>query len=269
MLRQVAKGVLVHQSEFLQTNTVVVQGGSGVLLIDPGVQGHELACLAADLAEAGHTVAAGFSTHPHWDHLLWIDGFGDAPRYGTARCAATAHAKLPDAAARAGVARMIPEDAVDVPLDHIGVISGLPDGAEEIPWDGPRVRIIEHHAHAPGHAALLIEDRGVLVAGDLLSDVLVPMVDLMGEADPVGEYLTALALLEGVAGGVGVLIPGHGSVADGAGARARITQDRAYVLALRDDEDPADPRIGTSAKPGWEWVASLHEGQRKQFAARA
>src|SRR4051812_360575 len=197
MLRQVAEGVLVHQSEFMQSNAVVVQRGSGVLLIDPGVQGHELTCLANDLAEAGCTVAAGFSTHPHWDHLLWIDGFGDAPRYGTARCAATAHAKLPDAAARARVARMIPEDAAEVPLDHIGIISGLPDGAEEVPWDGPRVRIIEHDAHAPGHASLLIEDRGVLVAGDLLSDVLVPMFDMMVAASPVDDYLTALDLLEG------------------------------------------------------------------------
>jgi hypothetical protein len=27
-------------------------------------------------------------------------------------------------------------------------------------WDGAQVRIIEHQAHAPGHAALLIEERG-------------------------------------------------------------------------------------------------------------
>jgi hypothetical protein len=39
VLRQVADGVWVHQSEFMQTNAVVVQGGAGVLLIDPGVLG--------------------------------------------------------------------------------------------------------------------------------------------------------------------------------------------------------------------------------------
>ena len=37
MLTQVAEGVLVHESELLQNNTVVVQGRDGVLLIDPGV----------------------------------------------------------------------------------------------------------------------------------------------------------------------------------------------------------------------------------------
>jgi hypothetical protein len=35
VLRQVAEGVLVHQSEFCQSNAVVVHGRAGVLLIDP------------------------------------------------------------------------------------------------------------------------------------------------------------------------------------------------------------------------------------------
>ena len=64
MLRQVAEGVLAHQSELLQNNSVVVQGGPGVLLIDPGINGSEMACLANDLRELGQPVAAGFSTHP-------------------------------------------------------------------------------------------------------------------------------------------------------------------------------------------------------------
>ena len=52
MLRQVAEGVLVHESEFLQSNAIVVHGRAGVLLIDPGVQGHEMACLANDLSSS-------------------------------------------------------------------------------------------------------------------------------------------------------------------------------------------------------------------------
>src|SRR4051812_37622713 len=56
LLRQVAEGVLIHESEFCQSNAVVVQGRAGVLLIDAGVQGHEMACLAKDLSESGQTV---------------------------------------------------------------------------------------------------------------------------------------------------------------------------------------------------------------------
>jgi len=51
MLTQVADGVPIHQSEFCQSNAVVVQGRAGVLLIDPGVHGHEMAALANDLRE--------------------------------------------------------------------------------------------------------------------------------------------------------------------------------------------------------------------------
>ena len=50
MLRQVAEGVLIHESGFCQSNAVVVQGRAGVLLIDPGVHGCEMACLADDLS---------------------------------------------------------------------------------------------------------------------------------------------------------------------------------------------------------------------------
>ena len=84
MLRQVAEGVLVQQSEFCQSNAVVVQGRAGVLLIDPGVLGHEMAALANDLRELGQPVVAGFSTHPHWDHLLWHARLGEVPQIGRA-----------------------------------------------------------------------------------------------------------------------------------------------------------------------------------------
>jgi glyoxylase-like metal-dependent hydrolase (beta-lactamase superfamily II) len=156
----------------------------------------------------------------------------------------------------------IPEQ---VPLDLLGLITGLPAGTARIPWDGPGVRIIEHQAHASGHAALLIEERGVLVAGDLLSDVLIPMLDL-NAADPIEDYLAALRLLEGVAGDVDVFVPGHGSVGGADEVRARIDQDRAYLHALRDGRTLSDPRVGPSAKPGWEWVSDVHSGQAQRLA---
>ncbi len=270
MLRQVAEGVLIHQSELLQNNAVVVQGRAGVLLIDPGIQGSEMACLANDLSDLGQTVVAGFSTHPDWDHVLWHAKLGEAPRYGTARCAAYMRDLLSNADWKARVAEGLPpEIAEEIPLDLFGLITGLPAETAQIPWDGPQVRIIEHQAHAPGHAALFIEERGVLVAGDMLSDVLIPMLDLNGTADPIEDYLAALRLLEGVAGDVDVLVPGHGSVGGADQVRARIELDRAYVQALRDGDAPDDPRIGPSAKPGWEWVSDVHNGQAQQLARRS
>ena len=267
MLRQVAEGVLIHQSEFCQSNSVVVQGRAGVLLIDPGVLGNEMADLANDLRELGQPVVAGFSTHPHWDHLLWHARLGAAPRYGTAQCAATARDQLSDPHAKARIAEWIPPDIVaQVPLDLFGLVAGLPAETAQIPWDGPQVRIIEHGAHAPGHAALLIEERGVLVAGDMLSDVLIPMLDLNDTADPIEDYLAALRLLEDAAGNVDVLVPGHGSIGGAAQVHARIDQDRGYVHALRGAQVPSDPRIGPSAM--YDWLPGVHARQLQRLARR-
>ncbi|GLY99396.1 MBL fold metallo-hydrolase [Actinoplanes sp. NBRC 103695] len=271
MLKQVADGALVHQSEFILSNAVVVRGRDGVLLIDPGVRAQEMDCLANDLSEAGRTVVAGFSTHSHWDHLLWHARFGEAPRYGTAVCAAAVRDELADPGAKADItAHLEPTGIADqVPLDLYGLITALPAGAARVPWDGPDVRIVEHQAHVPGHAALFVEELGVLVAGDMLSDVLIPMLDLNGAADPVEEYLAALRLLEDVAGDVEVVVPGHGSVGGADEMLARIERDRAYVLALGAGEVPSDPRIGPSAPPGWEWVSDMHEGQVQRLAGRS
>ena len=232
MLKQVAEEVLVHESEFIQSNSIVVQGRAGVLLIDPGITSDEMADLANDLRELGRPVVAGFSTHPDWDHVLWHPHFGDAPRYGTAACAASIRAVLSNADWEDLIAEGLPpEYADDIPMELLGLLTGLPTGAREIPWNGPRVRILEHRAHAPGHAALLIEEHGVLVAGDMLSDILMPFLDLEA-ANPVEDYLAALRLFEGVADGVNVVIPGHGSVGRDDQVGARIQRDRAYVEAL-------------------------------------
>lgn len=264
MLRQVTEGVLTHESEFLQSNAVVVQGNAGALLIDPGITSDEMAALANDLHELGQPVVAGFSTHPHWDHLLWHAKFGEAPRYGTARCAADSKDLLSQADWKAQVAEMLPPDIGDqIPLDDLfGQITGLPVTTTQIPWDGPEVRIIEHQGHAAGHVALFIRERSVLVAGDLLSDILIPFLDLEA-ADPIEDYLTALHLLEGVAGDVKVFIPGHGSVGGADQVRARIEQDRAYVQALRDGGGSDDPRL--LAPLNKDWLPGVHEWQLQQI----
>jgi glyoxylase-like metal-dependent hydrolase (beta-lactamase superfamily II) len=266
MLTRVADGVSVHRSELLRNNAVVVQGSAGVLLVDPGLTNGELTCLANDLRELRQPVVAGFATHPDWDHVLWHPVLGEAPRYGTIRCAEVMRDLRSDPDWWARAARALPEEiADDVPLDLFGLITPLPAGASEIAWDGPRVRVVEHPAHAPGHAALVVEDRRVLVAGDMLSDLFVPMLDDVDDA--VENYAAGLEVLAGVAAGVEVVVPGHGSVGVGDQVRARIARDRAYLHALRDGRTPDDPRI-TSPEPGWEWVSDIHAGQVQSLAGR-
>jgi glyoxylase-like metal-dependent hydrolase (beta-lactamase superfamily II) len=270
MLRSVAEGVWTHQSALLENNAVVVQGESGALVVDPGLTASEMACLAGDLRGLGHGVVAGFATHPDWDHVLWHPELGDAPRYGTARCAAVmaAFRSDPDWKARAAEA-LPPEIAEEVPLDLFGRITALPVGAVQIPWEGPRVQVIELPAHAPGHAALFVEERGVLIAGDMLSDVLVPNLDVLNDTnDPIAEYLVGLQRLEDVAAEADVVVPGHGSAGGAEALRARIELDREYVLALAAGRVPGDLRVGATAKPGWEWTTDISAEQVQRLAER-
>ena len=267
MLRQVAEGVLIHESEFLQSNAVVVQGRAGVLLIDPGITATKwspsrttFASWASPLWQASRRIRIG---------ITCSGTPSSAKRPVTAPPAArpTIRAFLSNADWKDDIAEELPPE-IEVPLDLLGLITGLPAEATQIPWDGPEVRIIEHQAHAPGHAALLIEERGVLVAGDMLSDVLIPMLDL-NAADPIEDYLAALRLLEGVAGDVDVLVPGHGSVGGADQVQARIDQDRAYVHALRDgrcSQRPADRSIGQGRLGVG---GDVHEGQLQRLAQRS
>ena len=112
----------------------------------------------------GIPVVAGFSTHPHWDHLLWHARFGDVPRYATRR-------RPPGAAggARERAQAMAAESASGIPLELVALVTPLPADGGPVPGE-----IIEHQAHAVGHAAVLLADRRVLLAGDMLSDVLIP-----------------------------------------------------------------------------------------------
>ncbi len=89
MLTQLADGVWVRQSEWVWSNATAVRGERGLILGDPGIAGSDLNELADDLGRLGIPALAGFSTHPHGDHLLWHRRFGEVPRYATA---AGAHA---------------------------------------------------------------------------------------------------------------------------------------------------------------------------------
>jgi hydroxyacylglutathione hydrolase len=76
-LTEITPGVLVGTSSFAETTSTVVVGPAGAcLLIDPGVTIAELAQLVADLRELGLRPVAAWSTHPHWDHVLWHASLG-------------------------------------------------------------------------------------------------------------------------------------------------------------------------------------------------
>jgi glyoxylase-like metal-dependent hydrolase (beta-lactamase superfamily II) len=246
VLSQVADGVWVRQSEWVWSNAVVVRGEDGLVLVDPGIGGPDLEQLADDVDRLGVPVVAGFATHPHWDHLLWHSRFGDVPRYATAACARVA------GEARERARTMAAESAPGIPLELIGLLTPLPADGGPVPGE-----LVEHDAHAIGHAAVLLADRGVLLAGDMLSDVLIPLLDARRPGQ-VDAYEAALDRLGAAARHVSVVVPGHGAVAEGPEVAARFAADRAYLDALRRGADPVDARLDQ------DWLAGPHQSNLEQ-----
>jgi glyoxylase-like metal-dependent hydrolase (beta-lactamase superfamily II) len=253
-LTEIAPGLLVGTSSYALTTTTLVVGSSGTggcLLIDPAVTVAELTALAASLRARGLRAAAGWSTHPHWDHVLWSAEFGDAPRYAAPAAVTAAETD------RDGILAEVQADAPGHDLSLVGRLQAL--DASTIPWDGPEARLIVHDGHAPGHGAVFLADAGVLVAGDMCSDAEIPLLDILA-ADPLGDYRTGLERLAAVPG-VRQVVPGHGHVGDAAELRRRLALDSAYLDAIAGGDPSSDPRLEGCA----DWLRVTHEEQVRYF----
>jgi len=273
-LTEVTPGVLVATSRFMATNTVVVTHGADALVIDPGVHLDELEALAAELTARRIRAIGGFATHAHWDHVLWHRELGDVPRWAAARTVTEAiihHTELVEAA-----------EAVTA-LDDARLGATLLAVTETVPWSGPEAQLVTHDAHAPGHTALHLPDLGLLVAGDMGSDIEVPLLE-HGIPAPaaLAAYHEGLERLAAVAP-VDVVVTGHGHVCDGAMWRRRLDADRRYLDDLARGVERDDPRLiepwlvdadasmgDELTKPAWRrWTRSLASPTAEQTAAVA
>ena len=252
---EIAPGVFVATAEMYVTTTTIVAGADGgCLVIDPAVTVAELDALACWLSERGLRPVAGWSTHPHWDHVLWSSALGDTVRYATPRAAEVAARERP------GLISGVEEAAPGHDLTLFARLTPLAGDRPEIPWHGPRAVVLAHDAHAPGHGAVFLPDTGVLVAGDMVSDIEIPLLGIEpGEtgAVPAVRYRHGLDVLAGV-DGVRVVVPGHGHAGDAAEFRRRVAADVAYLDALRAGRDVSDDRL-TAAAP---WLLAEHDRQR-------
>ena len=197
----------VFTSRYLQTNAVVVELPGGRTLVDSPYFPDELATLPA--------VERLFATHAHFDHLLGRLAFPGAPLLASRDTAE----QLPGTAARelaAEDARMYVRRDRALDLGGVQAVDAL-DGAELIPT-------------APGHTgdgcAVWVEREGLLIAGDYLSDVEIPLLSWAGS---LPGYRDALDRLEPYVRRARLVVPGHGSPADAATALERLHAARRYL----------------------------------------
>jgi glyoxylase-like metal-dependent hydrolase (beta-lactamase superfamily II) len=233
-------GVLTAHSTHLEMNSVALPGARDTcVLVDPGVTWAEIVGLLAGLRHLGLELVAVVHTHAHWDHLLWPTGLApEIPRWASRACIETASRNARALRAQA---------AVDVGrLDAEGLLSEL-DRLVALPTNGavpqvPQLSVVEHHAHSRGHIAVLHEPSGTLCAGDMLSDVELPLPDGSEAGDEgsweLGGYLDGLDALQPFVRRASLVVPGHGNPGDD--APTRLANDRAYlddILHRRGSDD--------------------------------
>ena len=233
---EIAPGIHVMTSRRYATTSTVVIGGDESLVVDPCWDADELAGVAGFLGAAGVRCSAGLATHLHYDHVLWHGDLGDVPRWASAWAADEWTRN------RASLVKPLLGDIPDDLIALAGRVTALPRGV--MPWSQREIVLHEHDAHARGHLAVEIVDAGVLLAGDMLSDIELPYPD--PDEPNLVAYLEGLECLADAVRRTRVLVPGHGTPTTS--PLERLDADRRYldaVLAGRPVDDPrlADPEM--------------------------
>ena len=226
--------VLVASSRVWQTTCTIVRSGEECFVVDSPVLPDELDVLPAILEHAGFHFTGLLATHGDWDHLLGRLAFGAGAPLGVAETTAARLTAAPGAAARE-LRAFDDEHYVDrdAPLS-LGQLQVLPvPGQLEI-----GERELELHpagGHTADGMAIWIEWARVLVCGDYVSPVEVPMLSEGGSRD---GYIATLRRLEPLADAAAHVVPGHGKPLDGARAAAILREDLTYLAKLPEGELP-------------------------------
>jgi glyoxylase-like metal-dependent hydrolase (beta-lactamase superfamily II) len=275
--------VLVVTSAVLQVNCAIVRGGAEraaggedesaprvveageessdageTFVIDSPVLPEELDALPALLEQARFPTPSGLLvTHGDWDHLLGRLAFPGVA-LGCAESTAERLRASPGEAQRE--LRAFDEDlliARQRPL-ALGSLQALPVPGHCAVGN----RELELHSaegHTPDGMAVMVPWAGVLVAGDYLSTVELPM---LGDGGGVHAYIETLERLRRLVKRAESVVPGHGPILDRANALTVLDEDFAYLSSLLDSGE------GASLPPARSTMANrrLHAVNVKQCA---
>jgi len=232
--------LIVVVSGVWQTTCTLVRSGAEGFVIDSPVLPDELEALPALAEQAGFPVSGLLCTHADWDHLLGRLAFGDAS-LGVGVASAERLASEPGAAQRA--LREFDDEhyvARARPL-ALGGIQSLPvPGSLSLGEPGAAAEIELYGAggHTAAGTAFLLPWLEVLICGDYLSPVEIPVLSPGGSA---AAYLETLARLASLVDRTSTVIPGHGGPAGRHDASRILEQDAAYLEALVHDGDAPLP----------------------------
>jgi glyoxylase-like metal-dependent hydrolase (beta-lactamase superfamily II) len=236
----VHEDVIVVVSGVWQTTCTAVRCDDEGFLIDSPVLPDELDALPSLLEQAGFPVSGLLATHGDWDHLLALLAFPNASLGVGEPTAARLHSEVGRAQRRL---REFDADWYIAGRKPLGLASfqALPvPGRLSIGSQGGsggeagvgEIEVYPADGHTGDGVAFWIPWASVLVCGDYLSPVEIPMisVDSGGSLEAYRETLMRFAPLVGRAE---LVVPGHGAPLSRTQAQAILAEDVAYLDALQ------------------------------------
>jgi glyoxylase-like metal-dependent hydrolase (beta-lactamase superfamily II) len=226
----VHRDAVVVTSRLWQTTCTAVRSGGECLVIDSPYFPDELELLPVLLGQAGFEPVGLLATHGDWDHLLGRFAFpGLALGVGSTTAErlraepGTAQRELRDADAENYVVRAAPLSLGSYQVLPAPGSVGIGDAEIELHPTG---------GHTADGTAFLVRAAEVLVCGDFLSDVEIPMVEAS-----LADYRATLARLAPLVETVESVVPGHGAPHSRDVALRILDEDVEYLDALERGEE--------------------------------
>jgi glyoxylase-like metal-dependent hydrolase (beta-lactamase superfamily II) len=236
----VHEDVIVVVSGVWQTTCTAVRCGDEGFLIDSPVLPDELDALPSLFEQAGFPVSGLLATHGDWDHLLGLLAFPSASLGVGESTAARLNSELGQAQRRLREFDAEWYIADRKPLG-LGSFQGLPvPGRLSIGSQGGsggeggvgEIEVYPADGHTRDGVAYWIPWASVLVCGDYLSPVEIPMISV-GSGGSLEAYRETLMRFAPLVGRAELVVPGHGAPLRRAQAQAILAEDVAYLDALR------------------------------------
>jgi glyoxylase-like metal-dependent hydrolase (beta-lactamase superfamily II) len=231
--------VLLATSAIWQTNCVIVRSNGETFVIDSPVLPEELEVLPALLEQSGFPAPSGLlTTHADWDHLLGRLAFSDA----TLGCATTTAERMrsapgePQRELRAFDNDHYVQRTKPLALGSVQALD-VPGGCE---IGHSELALYPAEGHTIDGMAIKIGWTGILIVGDYLSTLEIPM---LGEGGSIHAYSETLERLRPLILEAEHVVPGHGPVLDPERATAVLEEDLSYLRALA-DRGAADLPVG-------------------------